>query len=208
MPSVCEVTVRRSLIAGLVLAVFAALIVALGELLGLSLDHVALLGAALGGVLGLVPHNVQGGRVGGFILGFVVAWVGFALRAAVLPDSSTGRAVAAFGVVAVIAVVCALTAGRLPLWSGLLGAAAIAGAYEETFTNAPSQLLKDSPTAATTILLAVALGYLAAALLPSVGAEPEQPPGTHRADEPRLPETDNTHRESSLDGLLTGENNR
>lgn len=156
---------RRSLVAGLVLAVFAALIIGLGQLLGLDLQHVALLGAALGGVLGLVPHQLPIGKLGGFVVGFVVAWIGFALRAAVLPDSASGRAVAAFIVVAAIGAACAVSAGRLPLWSGLLGAAAIVGAYEETYTNAPSQFLKESPTAGTTVLFAVALGFLATSLL-------------------------------------------
>ena len=161
----CEVYMRRSLVSGLVLAVFAALIIGLGQLLGLDLEHVALMGAALGGVLGLVPHSLPLGKLGGFVVGFVLAWIGFALRAAILPDSATGRAVAAFIVVALIGVACAVSAGRLPLWSGLLGAAAIAGAYEETYTNAPSQFLRESPTAGTTVLFAVALGFLATSLL-------------------------------------------
>ncbi|GAB3445721.1 hypothetical protein GCM10027517_27050 [Phycicoccus ginsengisoli] len=148
------------------LAVFAALIIGLGQLFGLDLQHVALLGAALGGVLGLVPHEPPLGKLGGFLVGFVAAWIGFALRAAVLPDSAGGRAVAAFLVVAVIGVACAVSAGNLPLWSGLLGAAAIVGAYEETYTNAPSQFLQESPAAGTTVLFAVALGFLAASLIP------------------------------------------
>ena len=156
---------RRSLIAGLVLAVFAALIIGLGELFGLDLQPVALLGAALGGVLGLVPHRFPLGKLGGFVLGFVIAWIGYALRAAVLPDAPGGRAVAVFVVVALIAGACAISADRVPMWSALLGAAAIAGAYEEIYTNAPSQFLKESPTAATTVLLAAALGYLATTLV-------------------------------------------
>lgn len=156
---------RRSLVAGLVLAVFAALIIGLGQLLGLDLQHVALMGAALGGVLGLVPHQLPLGKLGGFLIGFVLAWIGFALRAAVFPDSASGRAVAAFLVVAAIGAACAVSAGRLPLWSGLLGAAAIVGAYEEMYTNAPSQFLKESPTAGTTVLFAVALGFLGTSIL-------------------------------------------
>ena len=187
---------RRSLIAGLVLAVFAALIIGLGELLGLDLQHVALMGAALGGVLGLVPHQPALGKLGGFGVGFVLAWIGFALRAALLPDSAGGRAAAAFIVVAVIAVVCAVSAGRLPRWSGLLGAAAIVGAYEETYTNAPSQFLQEAPTAATTVLFAVALGYLATSLVAEglrAGA-PASSPGRHARDE-----------SEGLDGLFAGE---
>jgi len=198
---------RRSLFAGLVLAVCAALIIGLGELFGLDLQPVALLGAALGGVLGLVPHRSPLGRLGGFALGFALAWVGYALRAAMLPDTAGGRAVAAFVVVALIAGACAISAGRLPLWSGLLGAAAIAGAYEEIYTGAPSQFLKESPTAATTILLAAALGYLATSLL-SEGmparadqARADDAPGARRirrAD-------DDSATTPELDTLLAGE---
>jgi hypothetical protein len=192
----CEVDMRRSLIAGLVLAVFAALIIGLGELFGLDLQHVALMGAALGGVLGLVPHPQPLGKLGGFAVGFVLAWIGFALRAAVLPDSAGGRAAAAFIVVAVIAAACAVSAGRLPLWSALLGAAAIVGAYEETYTNAPSQFLQEAPTAATTVLFAVALGYLATSLV-AEGLRSGSPVARHAT----------TARDGSegLDGLFAGE---
>lgn len=155
----------RSLISGLVLAVVSVGVVLLGVALELDLDHVALLGAALGGVLALAPHDVGWGKLAGFGVGFVVAWLGFALRAAVLPDSSLGRAVAAFLVVAVVAVGCSATAGVVPVWSGLLGSAALVAAYEQTYTNAPSQFLSESPTAVTSILLAVGLGYLALSLV-------------------------------------------
>ncbi len=192
---------RRSLMVGLLLAVFAALIVALGEGLGLDLQHVALLGAALGGVLGLVPHPSTWGRVAGFLAGFVVAWLGFALRAAVLPDSATGRAVAAFLVVAVVVVIVGLSKGVLPLWAGLLGTASIVGAYEEIFTNAPSQFLKESPVAATTMLLAVALGYLAVSLLPE--AAHGAAGAGHGAHRP--PQHDEQPVEGDLEGLLSGE---
>src|SRR3954454_107356 len=169
----------RSLVTGLCLAVFAAVIIALSSLLGLDLEHVALLGAALGGVLGLVPHRPGWGKVAGFLAGFLLAWLGFALRAAVLPDSSAGRAVAAFVVVALVAVVAAVSSGRLPLWSGLLGAASIVGAYESVYTSAPSQFLSESPAAATTVLLAVGLGYLATNLL-AAQSDPWEAPARHR----------------------------
>ena len=110
----------------------------------------------------------------GFLAGFLLAWLGFALRAAVLPDSSAGRAVAAFVVVALVAVVTAASRGRLPLWSALVGAASIVGAYESVYTNAPSQFLSESPAAATTVLLAVGLGYLATNLL-----APQADPSAH-----------------------------
>ena len=194
---------RRSLIAGLVLAVFAALIIGLGELFGLDLQPVALLGAALGGVLGLVPHRFPLGKLGGFVLGFVIAWIGYALRAAVLPDAPGGRAVAVLVVVALVAVACAISADRVPLWSALLGAAAIAGAYEEIYTNAPSQFLKESPTAATAVLLAAALGYLATTLVVegqrAVAADGAGPEHGRRA---RHASADT---QETFDSLLTGD---
>lgn len=191
---------RRSLLAGLLLAVGAALIIGLGDALGLGLDHVALLGAALGGVLGLVPGRDPLGRLGGFVVGFVVAWLGFALRAAVLPDTAGGRAMAAFAVVAVIGVCCAVSGGRVPLWSALVGAAAIVGAYEGTYTNAPSEFLQQSPSAGTTVLLAVALGYLATSLVASAEGRVD----TTEAADHRQREA-SPHRHVDLDTLVSGE---
>lgn len=194
---------RRSLIAGLVLAVFAALIIGLGELFGLDLQPVALLGAALGGVLGLVPHRFPLGKLGGFVLGFVIAWIGYALRAAVLPDAPGGRAVAVLVVVALVAVACAISADRVPLWSALLGAAAIAGAYEEIYTNAPSQFLKESPTAATAVLLAAALGYLATTLV--VEGQRAVAADEAAAEHGRRARHASADTQETFDSLLTGD---
>lgn len=183
------------LASGLVLAVVAALVIGLSDVLGLDLQHVALLGAALGGVLGMVPHRPDWGKPAGFGIGFVLAWVGFALRAAVLPDAASGRAVAAFIVVALLAVMAAASRGRLPLWSGLIGAAAIVGAYEEMYTNAPSQFVAESPVAATTVLLAAAVGYLATSLLPATRLEGRQGKAGQVSPPP----------ESDIDALMAGE---
>jgi hypothetical protein len=199
---------RRSLFAGLVLALLAAVVISLGGMLGFDLEHVALLGGALGGALGLVPHRYVWGRVAGFLVGFVAAWIGFALRAAVLPDSSNGRAVAAFLVVALCAAACAASAGRLPLWSALIGVAAIVGAYEEMYTNAPSQFIAESAEAGTTVLLAVALGYLATSLVTDLTAHRSTADdGRHaEARHPNRGEPDtSTDDLGHLDGLMAGE---
>lgn len=196
------------LTSGLVLAVVTALVIGLSDALGLDLQHVGLLGAALGGILALVPHTPDWGRPAGFLVGFVVAWIGFALRAAMLPDSATGRAFAALVVIAVLTAVAVLSAGRLPLWSSLLGAAAIVGAYEEIYTNAPSQFVAESPGAATAVLLAAALGFLVMTLVPVVSAAPDRSSrGAHRAPTDGRAEPGSRGRTATeeVDALMSGE---
>lgn len=196
------------LTSGLVLAVTTALVIGLSDLLGLDLQHVALLGAALGGALAFVPHTPEWGRLAGFLVGFLAAWVGYALRAAVLPDAAAGRAVAALLVIALVAVVAAASAGRLPLWSGLIGVAALVGAYEEVYTSAPSQFVVDSMGAATAILLAVAVGYLAASLLSlQRGAPPASRRGVRQAPRDPAPGATSDDRApvEGVESLMTGD---
>lgn len=155
----------RTFILGSVLAVVAAVLVAFGTAFGLELSEFALLGASCGAVLGLVPDRSPLGRLGGFVAGFLLAWLGYALRAGFFPDTNGGRAVAAFVVVLAITVVAGLTGGALPLWSCLLGAAAMIGAYEVTFQLAPTAFTSESVTAATTVALAAAVGFLVAVVV-------------------------------------------
>ncbi len=54
---------------------------------------------------------------------------------------------------------------RLPLWTTLLGTAALTGAYEFTYAAAPPELATTSVSTATTLLFNVAVGFLAAALV-------------------------------------------
>jgi len=158
----------RILTAGGLLAVTAALLVDHGDHFGLALTHSALLGLALGSVLGLVPGATPGGRVGGFAAGFIAAWAGYAARAGYLPDIPIGRAIAAFAVVVIITGVAAASNGRAPLWAGLLGVGALVGAYETAFTTMPTAFTTESVTAATTVVLACSLGFLATTLLSTV----------------------------------------
>jgi hypothetical protein len=152
---------RRTLLTGGLLAVFAALLAQFGGALGLDEVRSALLGAALGAVLGLVPgRDSPVSRASGFMVGFVLAWIGYGLRAGVLPDTGAGRAVAAFLVIVVLTGICAATVGWLPLWSGLLGIGALAGAYEFAFGIDPTAFTSESVTAATTVLLAASVGFL------------------------------------------------
>lgn len=156
---------KKNAIAGALVAVFGALTVALGHVLGLDLDQVALLGVALGAVVGLVPDRSPTQRIAAFLAGFAIAWIGYAARAALLPDTATGRAVVVFLVIALCMVVAAATGSRLPLWATLVGTAAMVGSYEATYVAAPSQFVNNSPGAATTVLLAAAMGHLATMLL-------------------------------------------
>lgn len=156
---------------GVVLALFGALTIAFGHLLGLDLDQVALLGVTLGGVIGLVPDRTLAQRITGFAIGFVLAWIGFAVRASMLPDIAAARALVAFAVIAIAMLIVVATGSRIPLWSALVGAAAMVGAYEQTYAASPSLFVSDSPTAATTVLLAVAMGVLGSVLLGEEVAE-------------------------------------
>lgn len=155
----------RHLLAGGVLALGASALVLLSGFLGTEVQGVALLGAALGGAVGLVPDRSPGLRAGAFAVGFAAAWLGYLLRAVALPDARIGRAIAVLVVVLVCLAVAAASAGRLPLWATLLGAAAMAGAYETAYTANPTAFLTTSPAQATAVLVAAGLGFLSTAVL-------------------------------------------
>ncbi len=187
---------RKTLLAGLLLAVAAVVVVWVSAVFGLELESVALLGAALGAVVALVPDRSPAARLGGFAAGFVAAWLGYILRAAVLPDTAGGRAVAVGLVVLLCVGATAVSMNRLPLWSTLLGTAALSGAYEFTFAAAPPEVMSTSMSTATTLLFNVAVGFLAAALV-----APPAATGEHKA--PRAPRRVETDGETSkLDDLM------
>lgn len=151
----------RTLLGGAVLAIFGALTIVLGDVLGLELDDVAFLGIAMGAVIGLVPDRSPLARIAGFFAGVVVALIFFALRANALPDTTTGRAVAVLVALLACAIVSVLTTAWVPLWAILVGATAVIGAYENTFVADPSVFLDEAPAAVTAVLLAAAMGHLA-----------------------------------------------
>jgi len=187
--------VRRTMIAGAILAAVAAVVVVFGDSLGLELSRFALLGLAIGAVLGLVPAGTAPERAGAWAVGFLLAWLGYAARLSLLPDTSSGRAVAVAGVVLAVAAVAALSYGRLSLWAGLLGVASMVGAYEVTFSQAPSAFWADSTAAVTTVALATGMGFLAASLMvrpvPAPVAEAaEEPPTEGSVPGPRHAEPD------------------
>lgn len=179
---------RRTLLAGFVLAVVAALVVDHG---GSDVARAAVLGGTLGGALGLVGDRSPVGRSLAFTLGWAFAWFGYILRAGFLPDIPLGRAIAAFVVVALVIGATTATIGRLPLWAGLLGVAAMYGAYEAAYAAAPTEVLRQSPAAATAVLLAAAFGFVATipfAASPAIPAA-QQPREIDLRDEPARPST-------------------
>lgn len=155
---------RKTLLVGAVLVVAAVVVVMLGSALDLELEAIALLGVAAGAVVALVPDRPPLMRLAGFVAGVVIAWIGFFVRAGFLPDSVGGRAVAVGLVVALAVGVTAVSLDRIPLWSTLLGVAALAGAYEYTYSAAPPEVASTSVSAVTALLFTAAIGFLATAL--------------------------------------------
>jgi Na+/glutamate symporter len=88
--------------------------------------------------------------------------------------------VTVFGVIVVLVAVAAVSAEHVPLWAMLVGSAAMVGAYEQTYAASPSLFLSDSPTAATTVLLAVALGVTGSMLIGEPAEERESVLRTRR----------------------------
>jgi hypothetical protein len=155
---------RGNLLCGLALAVLAGVIALLSGPLSLQTTWPLLLGAAVA----LVSTRNMAGRLSAFVIGLAATWVGFALRAAVLPDIPTGRALAAAIPVLLVTAAAAASAGRLPLWAGLAGMAAFAGAYDAAFRASPTDFMTQSVAAMTSVLLASAVGVLAGAALAPV----------------------------------------
>jgi hypothetical protein len=155
---------RKSLLVGGVLIVAAVVVVVLSDLFDLKLESAALLGLAVGAVVALVPDSRPGLRLAGFAAGIVAAWIGYLVRAGFLPDSVAGRAVSIVLVLGLCVAIAAVSAGRVPLWSTLLGAAALVGAFEHSYSAAPPEVMSTSVSAVTSLLMTAAIGFFAGAL--------------------------------------------
>jgi hypothetical protein len=201
---------RATLLAGVTLAVAAVLVVLVSSALDLQLESVALLGAALGAVVALVPDRTPLVRLGGFAAGFVAAWIGYAVRTLALPDTAGGRAVAVGLVILLCVGITAASLDRLPLWTTLLGTAALAGAYEFTYAAAPPELASTSLSTATTLLLNVAVGFLAAAIVAPSAAAGIRRPARRAADQTTEQTADQTgtdgHTDARLDDFMMEKN--
>lgn len=188
---------RKNVLVGAVIALATVGVVLVSAAFGLKLESVALLGASAGAVLALVPDRSPSMRLAGFAGGVVAAWTGFLVRAAVLPDSTGGRAVAVGLVVAVCVVAVVAGAGRVSLWSTLLGAAAMVGAYEFTYAAAPPEVASTSVSAVTALLVTVAAGFVATALVvPAGGSVAER---AHRGPATREGDATDLHAHTMLE---------
>ncbi len=176
---------RRYILAGAALAILTALLVGTG-ILGADAQSTIVLGVALGGVLGLVREGSLGGRLGAFGAGIVLAWVGYILRAAGLPDADSGRAVAALVVLGLCVVVAVVSRGRLPLWALLVGVAGVVGAYEAAYSADPGAVATTSVAAVTSVLLSSAIGFVVTTLLAPAR---EDAPAGHVATAPTAAST-------------------
>ena len=190
---------RKNLLAGLCLAVAAGLLVLVGAALDLDLESVALLGVAAGAVVALVPDRTPLVRLGGFAAGVLAAFIGYVLRAAVLPDTSTGRAVAVVIVLLLCVGVGAATVDRLPLWTLLLGTATFVGAYEYTFAAAPPELMTTSLDTATGLFLSLAVGFFVALLASPVDTRRGGPAASDQRDD-TTPDSDSDR--ARLDDMM------
>ena len=187
---------RRTLLVGAVLTVAATLAVLLSDTLDLEIASVALLGVALGAVTALVPDRNPIMRLVGFLAGFLITWVGYILRAGVFPDSTGGKAVTVALVLGLCVVVAAASVGRIPLWSTLTGAAAMAGAYEYTFAAAMPEVMTTSVSTATSLLMTAGLGYLLVSLLAP------RPEGAEAAPRPRKERPVEDNDPTALDDMM------
>ena len=170
---------RRTMTAGLLLIVAAVLTMLLSSWLDLELEPTVLLGVAAGAVLALVPDASAARRVAGFMLGVLGSLVAYLVRAGYTPDTTSGRAVYVALAVALCVLVAVVSASRLPLWSALLGSGTFAGAFESTYAAAPPRVVDNSVGAITTLLLCVAIGFLAGGI-----AESARSTGATRPVEP------------------------
>lgn len=144
---------KNHLVSGIVLAVAAAASVLLSGVLGLDLVDVTVLGVALGAALVVISDRSVAGRLVGFGLGVAIAWLAYGLRAGLLPDSDTGRAVAFAVTFVLVGAIAAVSGGRLPMWSMLIGVAAMTGAYEAAFGANTPLFASESVVALTSVLL-------------------------------------------------------
>lgn len=150
---------KRTLFGGFALAIVAFAAVYIGDALNLGLPN-PLLGVPVGGALALAPGGQKLGRYIGFLIGVLIALIGTAINAQFMPSSSSGVAVTAALTLGLVTGAAALSFGRMPLWSLLLGVGGFAGAYDYVYNDAPYNFLQTSTLALGTFMVLANLGFL------------------------------------------------
>jgi hypothetical protein len=174
---------QRTLYSGLALALLASLAAMASDTLALSQAWPLLLAAAVG----FVPGWSWTGRVLGYVVGAAGMWLAYGLRVEFMPDVAVSRGVFVAVPVLVAMAAALATSGRAPLWAGLAGAGAFAGIYDAAFRANPAGFLAESASAATGLVLASAVGFLAALLAQlaqSADAGPGEPAPQTAPDQP------------------------
>ena len=156
-----------SLVPGAVLAVAVVVVIGLSSMMELEIEPYALAGVLAGGVVALIPERSAFARLGAFAVGLVAAWIGFVLRAALMPDSESGRAVAALITIAICLVALAVSRARLPLVAMLVGVILLSASYETAFVAAEAEVATTSLDALTALVVAVAVGFAVTTLTSS-----------------------------------------
>jgi hypothetical protein len=169
---------KRTVIGGLALAVVAALAVYLGDALNLGLPN-PLLGVAVGGVLALAPGGRKLGRLAGFLVGVLLTLIGYGINAQFMPSASSGVALTAVLTLGLATAAAALSFGRMPLWSVLLGVAGFVGAYDYIYNDNPPEFLTTSVETLGRFLVVFGIGYLTAVVIDLFF--PEEPAGAQPA---------------------------
>jgi hypothetical protein len=173
---------KRTLIGGFALAIVAFAAVYIGDALDLGLPN-PLLGVPVGGALALAPGGQKLGRYIGFLFGVLIALIGTAINAQFMPASSSGVAVTAALTIALVTGAAAVSVGRMPLWSLLLGAGGFAGAYDYVYNAAPYNFLDTSTLALGTFMVLANLGFLTGALIDWLFPEEEAAQAPESDDE-------------------------
>ncbi|WGL53912.1 hypothetical protein P5P86_08805 [Nocardioides sp. BP30] len=147
-----------------VLAVAVVVVIAVSSALDLEIEPYALAGVLAGAIVALIPDRSAWTRLGSFAVGFVAVWIGFLLRAGLLPDTEGGRAVAAVVTLVICLIALAVARGRLPLSAMLLGVVLFSASYEAAFVADEPRVVSTSLDAATALVFAVAVGFAVAVL--------------------------------------------
>jgi len=152
---------RRVFLFGVTCAVLALVVMYLGDSLGLPIQNV-LSGIAIGGALGLIRTHSPLARISAFVIGLVVGIIFFLLRAALLPGSWLGNAIAVVAVILVMTLISGLTGDRLPLWAMFMAAALFAASYGTNYDATQWLIFQQLPSTAVGLLFTASAGFVVA----------------------------------------------